>query len=509
MPETPETNDESGLSRSELKHAALRGVRWVTIGRLVAETVAFAASVVVARLISPEEFGYAAVAAFVYALSQGLAAGSFGSPIVRANEVRTPQVQTAFALSLMTGVAVSAVVALAAPALGIWSSHTVHLVQLGGLCFAIFSVGAVSQALLQRELDFRRLAINEIVSLLPGTIVTVVAAAAGLGGLSLVLGFLVTALTSSIQALCWRPPGLPRVHRGEAGEIWRFGLPVSGSSLLYAAQRNVQLAILGARFDPMQLGFYWRGSQLGIDYQGKISGILMRIAFPILSRARTREDMRAVRSRMVRVHTTVLFPLLTCLIVLGPIIIPWLYGDRWAPAAQAAQILAVAGFVAVIGTGTGPLMMAVGRPNSLMVVNGMNLVLLSVAVYFAGPHGLVAVCFAVVGLRLVNLFVTQYFLVQRLAGIPLIETLVHDVMPAVVGSLALAAVAFGCSEGLQAIGAPAPIVIVVASAFGLGAHALAVRVVYPATWRDLATLAARVLPPLPLPKRRRLAEAGS
>jgi lipopolysaccharide exporter len=505
MPDSPSEPNPSGLDRAELRDAALSGVRWITVARVILETFAFGASVVVARLVSPAEFGHVAVAAFFFVLAQGLAFGSFGSPLVYARELRTRAVQTASALSLASGAAVSALVFCGAPLLeGAWGSETVDLVQLAGLTFLIYGFGAVSSALLQRRLDFRMLAINEVASLFPGTLVTVGCAAAGLGGLSLVVGYLTTATLSSILAIAAAPPGLPSLHRGEAREILGFGLPTSGASLLYVAQRNVQLAILGARFSPGQLGFFWRGAQLGIDYQGKVSGILLRIAFPLFSRSKTHDDLRVVRGRMVQLHTTLLFPLLTALIVLAPTLVPWLYGERWAPAVEPAQILAVAGFAAVVGTGTGPLMMAVGRPRALLAFNAGSLVVTSVAVYVAAAQGLIAVCLTVVGLRLVSLLVSQYFLVERLAGIPLRETLVRDVAPAVAGSLALAAVALGVSNGLEALGSPSVVVLGLAGVLGLAAHSLTVRALWPAAWRDLRTLTKRVLPK----RRRRAAEVA-
>ena len=75
------------LGRSELKDAALAGVRWVVVGRGFAETAALVSSVVVAHLVSPSEFGHAAPAAFLFALASSLPNASFGSPLVQAKEL--------------------------------------------------------------------------------------------------------------------------------------------------------------------------------------------------------------------------------------------------------------------------------------------------------------------------------------------------------------------------------------------------------------------------------------
>jgi lipopolysaccharide exporter len=343
---------------------------------------------------------------------------------------------------------------------------------------------------------------NEVAAVLPGIAATVACAAAGLGAAAIVAGFLVQSVVSTGQAIYWRRPPWPRLRLARAREIISFGAPTSGASLLYTAQRNAGLAVLSASLAPAQAGFYWRAAQLGIEYQGKISGILLRLLFPLLSRARTHADLRVVRARVVRVHAAVIFPLLALLIALAPALVPLLYGDRWAAAAAPAQILAIAGFAAVIGTGTGPLLMAAGHPRALLAYNGASLVLLVGALLLAAPHGLIAACWAIVAVRLVNLVGTQFLLVQRFVGIPLVETLVHDVAPAGVAAAALVAVCLPLRRLLESADVPRVAVVAIAAAAGLAAYGLAMRLGFPRTWGDVRLLFERLVARAP-----RLAEA--
>lgn len=492
MTDAPDGGEE-GLSRAQLKSAALRGVRWVVAGRAVVETASLASSVLIARLVSPAEFGTAAPAAFFFSLSSGLVMGSFATPLVQVKVLREAMVRTAFAMSLVTGVAMTALVLAATPLLHLaFPARAVELIAWASPTFLLYSLGAVSQAMLQRDLDFRRTSVNEAASLLPGILATIGFALAGLGALSIVLGFLVQAAAASAQAIAWRRPPRPAFERGAAREILGFGLPSSATTLLFVAQRNVGLVVLGARLAPAQVGLYWRAAQLGIEYQGKISGILVRLLFPLLSRTRNLDDMRAVRSRMVKVHTVLLFPLLTLLIVIAPLFIPWLYGERWADAAPAAQLLALAGFVAVVGTGTGPLLLAAGKPAAAMRYNAAGLVVFAVTVFFAAPYGLLATCAAVAGFRFLNLVAGQYLLVQRVVGIPVRETLVSDTFPALASCAALAAVAWPVTSALEGTGIPDFLVMAAASLAGFAAYGLALRVGFPATWRDIRTLFGRL-----------------
>jgi lipopolysaccharide exporter len=491
---TPDSRDDA-LSRSELKEAALTGVRWMVLGRSLIELGALIGSVAVARLVAPGEFGATAPAAFLLALGGGLVAGSFGSPLVRMKALDQETVGTALTLSLVSGALLTAIVVIGAPLVELgFTDRTVELLQLVAPTFFIYSVGAVSQALITRDLDFRRSSLNDVAALLPGTLATIGFAIAGLGGAAIVLGFLVQSLASTAQAVVWRPPPRPRMNRRAAREIFAFGLPASGSSMLYIANRNCALAILGAKLPPAQTGFYWRASALAFDYQAKVSQILLRMLFPLLSRAESPDDMRLIRSRMVKVHASLLFPPLVCLMVIAPLFVPWLYGARWAPAAEAAQILAVGGLASVIATGTGPLLMAAGRPGALMWANGASLVAEVALLIAVAPHGLIATCVAISGYRLVQLVALQYLLVERLCGISLRETLVHDVAPAALSCLPLAAAAVGVRVVLEAAGAPTIVTMALAVGAGLAGYAVALRFGFRGTWSDCAVLFARILP---------------
>ena len=162
---------------------------------------------------------------------------------------------------------------------------------------------------------------------------------------------------------------------------------------------NVDYLILGAKLSPAQVGFYYRAYTLGVQYETKISDIIARLAFPVYSRTENADHMRAVRSRVVRINATVIYPILALFIAVAPELVPWLFGPRWEPAVLPAQILAVAGMARMINNGTPPLLLAAGRPRTLLGVQPLPAGVLAAAVLIAAPYGLIAVCVAVAASR--------------------------------------------------------------------------------------------------------------
>ena len=472
----------------DLRAATLSGVKWTSAARLLAELATFVASVALARLITPAEFGATVVALFFAAVGPALAVQGVGSFLVAARAPSTHHYRAAVFLCVAAGLAGSVLTAafalLVAPTM--FSQRDADLLLLASPVTFLSSLAAVPLAELQRQLDFRRLAIVEVAMSLAAPLVSVLLAAAGVEGEALIAGLLASAAVSAGLAGAYARPARPGWRRPEIREIASFGAPAAFSSILYTVMRNVDYVILAARLPAAQVGFYLRGFQLGSEYQSKISGILLRVAFPVFSRSRDLAEIRRTRARIVRVHATVLFPLLFGLIAVAPVFVPFVYGGNWSPAVPLTQILAIGGMVAALGTGTGPLLMATGHPRALLLYNLLSTCAYVVGVLIAVPHGLIAVCWTVVGVTAGSFLVLQYAVVERVVGIPLLETL-RDAVPAVCCGLGLYATAWLGVDRLQPE-LPDWSVLLISGTAALAVYLLLLRVLFAAAWRDLALL---------------------
>ena len=139
-------------------------------------------------------------------------------------------------------------------------------------------------------------------------------------------------------------------------------MPAAFAGLVAVAFTNANYVIVAMRFSATTAGLYWRGFQLGVAYQEKISGIMMRVAFPVYSRTGDRDSLRDLHRRATRLHATALFPLLAIVVVTAPVLVPFLFGPAWEGAVLPAQLLAFAGMMAAVLTGYPQVMLAIGQP---------------------------------------------------------------------------------------------------------------------------------------------------
>ncbi len=485
-----------------LRDAAVAGVRWIAVARVAGDSAQLIASVVLARLIAPAEFGHAAIALILVPLAAILTFEGFGSALVQRKEIEREHMETATLASLVAGFALTALTYLAVPlvAAPLFGERTSELVQMASPLFLIASFSAISRSLLWRELEFRNVSLIETGAVALGALVAVGLAFAGLEGDAIVLGAIAGSVVASAMLMLVVRPYRPRWHGRHLREIVGFGGPASGAGLLHVAITNVDYTILATRLSASQVGFYWRAFQLGVVYQDKISGIMMRLAFPVYSRTRDLAELARLHERASRVHAAVVVPLLAILIVTAPVLIPWVFGSAWEASVLPAQILAVAGMIAAILTGFAQVLLAAGRPQELLRFNVVVLVVYAAAVFATVGQGIVAVSIAVVAVYVAQLVAVYAVLFRKVLGIP-VGRMVGDLAPAVLGGLALLAVGFPIAHLLREAGAHPALIVGAVSAIGLLVHGLVVRQLFPAVWHDLVALTRRVLPSRLLPAR--------
>lgn len=498
--------DEAEVSRSELREATLDGVRWISATRIAFEFVAAGGAVALAHLVPPAAYGRFAIALVLPEIALSLVNEGLGTPLVQRQTLTKRHIEATMALGLGGGLLLTALTFLLAPlvATPLFGAETAELFQIYAPVFTIAGLMIVPLAMLQRRLEFNRIGISEVASAAVTTAVAVGLALYGFDAESYVLGSLAGIAAWAVVLLIFaRMAPLPRWRRKEMREVVSTGAPAAGAGLAGIGTRNADYAILGAQLSSAQVGFYYRAFTIGVEYERKLSGIVTRIAFPVYSRTKDIDHLRAIRRRIVRLNATTVFPLLAFFIVVAPVLVPWLFGARWAPAVVLAQILAVAGMAGTMKNTIDPLILATGRPRPLMVFNVCEVALYVAMLILASSGGnLVVVCACVSGYRVLALFASYKLLLGRVLDISFRE-LVGDAGAALGACLALVAVALPIRIGLDA---PAVPLLFACAAAAFPAYALALRLLSPTAWGDLTMVILRVVPGLG--RLRRSAPAG-
>ena len=496
------------MSGDTLKEATLKGMRWLALRSVVSECIAIASTVALARLLSPAEFGHGAVAMLFVLLAVILTFESFGSALVQRAEVDEGHREVAVLLNLVAGTVLGTLVFISAPLLWrpIFGEQTAKLIAISSPAFLIAAAGAVSRAMLWRQLDFRRVTQIDLATNFATNACSVAFAVVGLGAESLVLGAMAGLAVGSVLMMISCPEPLPRWHLRQAREIMSYGTFAAMTGLVYQVFANIDYWIVAARLSAYTAGIYYRAFNLGVVYQSKISNVMMQIAFPVYSRTESRDQMRRLHERATRIHGVVIFPCLALLFVLAPVVIPFVFGKVWEPAVQPTEILAIAGMFVAILVGYGQVMQALGKPGTLLIFNFAVLVVYATAVAIASSGGLIDVAIAVVTVQFLVLLGAYHFLLKPSIGLSM-KNLLPEIGPAVFGCLVLVLVCDPLRMLLQSR-VPAPVTIIVVGPLGLIIYAVVLRLLFRKTWLELWDVVNRVAPGLSRPRRRRSSVAS-
>jgi O-antigen/teichoic acid export membrane protein len=448
---------------------------------------------VLARIIAPAQFGHAAIALIVVALSAVIGTAGVSAPLVQRAELTDRLVGSVSLLALLVSSFLTLItVALAEVVIDpLFGASTARLVLLASPAWILTALGSPSQALLQRQLRFGALAGIEVASVLASAITSVLLALADAGAAAIVAGSLVMLGGASVLSLLAAPPGIWRADPGAVRDVLGFVTPVTLSSLVYIGFRNIDYAILGARTNATALGYYWRGYQLGVGYQSKISRVMLRVSFPVYSRASGLDELQRVRTRIVRAHATVLVPLLGAFIVFAPVLVPWLFGAAWEPTVRPAQILAVAGMSDAIVTGVGPLMIAVGRPGALLRWNLLVLAIYAVMVFFLAPHGVNVVAAGVAIFGVLTVIGAQAALLRPYAGMTF-RQLWGDIRAGVVAGGGVLVAGTLARMALERLDLPVAVLLILLSVACVVVYSALLWTLFPAAWNDLRTIAGKL-----------------
>lgn len=482
-------------SNSELTEAAAGGLRWITYARIAIESTLLGSMVVLARLIPPAEFGIFAVVVIVQELALTMPTEGIGSALVQRRTVDREHLQGGLVLSLGIGAVLSLLTIVLALVVvdPLFGERTASLVLLAVPWYLLGALYCVPMAVLRRRLDFRRVSLVDITQNLVRVPVTIGLALAGLDAEALVLGCLAGMAAAVALAIAFVRIPLPRWRPQAMRDLLPYGGPAALSCVAWTGFRNGDYAIIGATLGTAAAGFYWRGYQVAVEYQRKISVVMTQMAFPVLARAETAQDMLALRRRMVQMLTVVMFPLLVTLVLLAPVVVPWLFGPAWHPAVLPTQILALGGAAVLVTDAVGSALQAAGRSRALLGYGVVHFGVYAGTVLAVASQGLAAVAIAASTVHTVFLLIAYRVLMHRQDGSAL-GALWGDVAPASVACVALLAAAGPAEWGLTALEAPALAHIAGVGGAAAIVYLLALRSWFPASWADLSAALRRVVP---------------
>jgi O-antigen/teichoic acid export membrane protein len=359
----------SAAASDDVRRQTISGLGWTSSTRIVQQGVQFAFAAVLARILVPFDFGLIAMTEVFTGLAQIFVDLGLSLAIIQRKEITERHLSSAFWLNLSVGGALTLVMMGLAPALSAFYNEPklVPIVVALAPQFLISSLVGVQYAILQRGMNFRKLALVDTVSPFPGYVLGVILALAGFGVWSLVAVLLAqNALRAAMYwfSSSWRPR--EGFDSDALRELWGFGSRTAGFNLLTYWSRNADNLLIGRFVGVDELAFYNRAYNLMLLPVSTVGAAVTSVMFPALSRMQDdRERLRRVYLRSIGLLALVTFPTMVGMGVLaGPLILA-VYGPNWKPVVGLLQILCLASIALTLSRTTGWIFTSQGRADWL------------------------------------------------------------------------------------------------------------------------------------------------
>jgi teichuronic acid exporter len=322
---------------------------WSAVERFGLQGIGILLSIVLARLLTPREYGLIGMVAVFCSIGQVFADSGLSTALVQRPANSADDEATVFYLNIGAGLVLTLLICAVSPLVARFFRQPVLVPLLCVLSLQVLlsSFGIVQFALLARVMDFRRQAIVSTLSVLCSGSVGIGMALSGLGVWSLAGQSVTGALFRSL--LVWRL-GNWRLHgrfrRASLQAIWPFSSRLLASGLLNTVFENLYNVVIGRVYRPADLGLFTRARSLSQIPAGFVTDIYGRITLPAFARMQgDRVLLKSSVRRVFRMLAVVHFPAMAALAVVADPLVRCLLTDKWVPCVPYLQVLAFAGML--------------------------------------------------------------------------------------------------------------------------------------------------------------------
>jgi O-antigen/teichoic acid export membrane protein len=397
--------------RRELRSLVVSGLRWKGASQVLIQIFSFASTLILARLLTPRDFGLAGLATVFAGLAFLFADLGLGASIVQRQKLTEEDRSTAFWSNAGLGLVLTvAGVGLSWPLADLYRQPDAQpLFAVISLTFLFTALGTTQGALLIRSLSFRSLELRTIVATSASVVIGIGVAVLGYGPWAIISQSLAGSGVSTL--LLWRSsPWRPRFiySSGSLRHLLGFGGLVFGTNLVRYFERNVDNFLIGRFRGPAALGAYGIAYNVMLVPLMKIVLPVQAVFFPFMSRIHEPKEVGGLWLRTSRILAAVVVPGLLGLAIVAPDFVDVVLGEKWQASIHVLQILAWVGMIQIAAAETTNLMQALGRAG-IVFRYAIVSAILSIAGFAIGLHwGIigVAIGYAIANTLLIPFYVT-------------------------------------------------------------------------------------------------------
>lgn len=379
-----------------LKEKTVTGVLWSAVQKFGSTALSFISTIVLARLLTPEDYGCIGMLSIFLAVASTFIDGGFGSALIQKQRPTREDYSTIFYWNLGLALVLYIILFFSAPAIARFYNLPLlcSVLRVQGVVLIINAIRIVQTNQLRKQLKFKKIASVDLSVAALSLAVTVYLAWKGFGVWALVAQqLMVSVLTTSIYWITghWTP--LLVFSKQSFKELFGFGGFILLSNLINTFCNNIQGLLIGKFYNSATMGYYSKAKSTEELSSTFISNIIDQVSYPVLAEAQNdKAYMIRMLKKFIGVLAYVTFPIMLLLMLLAKPIFILLYSDRWLPSVPYFQILCLAGIFICLQGINYYAVAAVGKSDKLflgtLLKRGLGLLFVIGGLIIGGIKGL-------------------------------------------------------------------------------------------------------------------------
>lgn len=396
-----------------LKKQALSGAFWGFLEQFSSYGISFAVSIILARLLLPEEFGLIAMITVFVALGARLMNAGLGSSLIRTKNPTQEDYSTVFLFNLGGSIVIYIIIFILAPYIAnfYYQDILTNIIRWYAIIYIINAFSMIQLTRLTKLMDFKTQMIVAIPSSIISGSIGVYMAYSGYGVWSLVGQALSQSAVSTMQLWYWSKWTPSWVFSKEKFKYhFKFGYKLTLSGILDTIFTNIYAVIIGKFFPAAQVGFYRRADSLKQLPITIISSVIAKVTYPLF--AQIKDDNLRLKSIYKKIMQLIIFIVAPTLIVLGILAEPlfrFLFTEKWLPAVPYFQILIFSGILYPIHAFNLNILQVKGRSDLFLKLEVIKKVITVIVLIIAFQFGIYGLLFGSVLISLLAFFVNTHY----------------------------------------------------------------------------------------------------
>ncbi len=332
-----------------LKEKTIAGISWTFIENISQNVILFVMGIVLARLLTPEDFGLIGITMIFLAVLPIFTDGGFGVALIRKTECTNIEYSSVFFMNMIISIFLYVLLFISSPWIADYfkSVDLTKVLRVLGLNLIITSLGGINNIILTKKLNFKAIAKASFISNLTSGILAVTLAYLGFGVWALVLRTLLNSILNLLLLLIfnfWIPALVFDIKVLKS--LFKFGSNLLLSNIINTLFQNIYYFIIGKIYSPAQLGYFTRADMFRALTAQNLTMVVSKVSFPVLSSFQDdNERMKTAYKTLIR--STLFVSSIVMFIMAGSAraMILAVLGEKWEPSVILLQLISLAGFL--------------------------------------------------------------------------------------------------------------------------------------------------------------------